>query len=425
MTPANHPPATPAARRYLPLLAVAVCLAAGCGGDDFEAEVIAYAEAAGAKATANAELAGLIAEVENERGLPTQLAAPTGPDADNAAVALSAAYEDPLPEELTLTIEALLEARDPSAERTQFVVNHAPLIQRTAAAVDLPRCRFRVGHEYGFFGRMDYLDDVTLAVGLLVLRAEEAGRLGEPTRALADLLRSLRVVQSLSEVRRVEARVLAATLRSRVLRSAERLFVDKFLRRTEAERLYVSLRDQLADWPTDRRMLTGDRAMVIHAYEAIRKGKLHRIVTFAEQRRLAVEGVFDAMRHAPPEQIDADQASYLAAMKRLLADADAPHHARLDAIEEAYAVARAGPMLFADPLFLADLTDTLRLVAEDRARTEAWSIALAAAAELRPPPFRTNPVTGAPYISQRDDQYVRLSNGEATPPSIVLPRLTL
>ncbi len=48
-------------------------------------------------------------------------------------------------------------------------------------------------------------------------------------------------------------------------------------------------------------------------------------------------------------------------------------------------------------LLLIDLQERSELLARDRARCEAWAIALAVAAGEARPDYKTNPLTGKPY----------------------------
>lgn len=410
----------PAPRWSLALVAGALV---GCGGDRFEERVLACAKPSGALASADPELVQLIAEVAQSKGLPADLDGPLGPPQDNSAAALAACFSDELCLQLRPYVEGLVLQAEPSDERADFLKRNALLVNKVAAATDLPRCRFDVDHAFGFFGRMRFLDDAALGSHLLTLRAAESARRDEPAAAAADLRRALVTAHRLAAVRRVEARVLAEALRSATLAYAERLFVEAKLGRAEAETLYGTLREHLADWPDNARMLTGERAVVTHAYEAIRNGMLERVLTLDERKRLSEAGLLDRLREAPPDALDADQADYLEAMRRVIDSADLPAVERDASVTAALASARDGPLLFAAPLFLVDLTDALDAAVTDRARCEAWAIALASSAGLRPPPFRVSPATGEAYEATRETGRVAVTLGDPEGETVVLPIL--
>ena len=65
-------------------------------------------------------------------------------------------------------------------------------------------------------------------------------------------------------------------------------------------------------------------------------------------------------------------------------------------------IAKEPPALYAHRLFLTEVVDSLRAMARDRARCEAWSLLLAQCADLVTPPFRTNPYNGLDYQETRD-----------------------
>lgn len=393
------------------IIMIAALSLPGCG-ENLADQITSLSEPTGAKASSLPELVALIAAVEQERGLPQQLVLPLGPDSDNAAAAVSTCYSEPLHVRLTPVVASLLRPDADNALRDEFLAKHELLLSKTAAAVDLPRCQFDVGHAYGFFARMVYLDDVAMASRLRLVAALSAAHAQQGPEALNDVMRSLRLAHQLGKVRNIDARVEAATLRSEALAIGAELFRSGALGRYEAEQLYGVLRDQLSDWPSDRRMLVGERATIIHAYEAIRAGMLGRLVTLEERRKLKSLGRFATLQSAPPDEIDADQIRYLKAVQLLLNAADRPHHERLEVIEEALSIVNAAPTSFAATLFLDDLPEAMRRVADDRTQVEAWTIALATAGNLRIPPFRVNGSTGEAFTAERGADEVVVSLDE-------------
>lgn len=398
---------------FLSLSAVGLLLAAvGCS-DPVEEKVLALADASGAASSANASLRTLIASVDQNRGLPAQLDPPIGPPSDNAAAALAECYSGQLHLRLAPVVTPLVDPVTDPTSRRKFLERHELLVQKTADAIDLPRWQFEVGHAYGFFARMRYLDDASLAVKLMLVRAQHRAAIadaGEGAGSLADLFRALRVCHRLSKIKRIEARVMAATLRDNTLNVAAAPFEQGLFRRAEADQLYSKLRDYLVDWPTDDRMLVGERATVIHAYEAVRAGMIERLVTLEERRDLRTSGRLEGLELAAPDVVDADEARYLRAMGRLIVAADQPFHARGEEISAALDEINTAPTGFAATLFVDDLTQALRIAAEDRAFVEAWTIALAAAADLRTPPFRESPVSGEPYEVSTEGGRVEVSS---------------
>jgi hypothetical protein len=408
--PANrHQQALP--RPVAAALWCGLLLTLGCGRPTFEEKVLALATPSGALASLDPQLPRLIRTVEQQRGLPLQLADPgASPSESNTAVALAAAYGPALHLRVSPVVTALLDPDTPPAQRSEFLQKHQTLVSQTADAADLPRCVFDARHEFGFFASMGYLDDATLATRLLLLSAQQAAAKNDRPAALADVLRALRVCHALARERRVEARVLAASLRSEALDVAAGCFDKGLWRRYEAEQLYGLVRDQLKDWPDDSRMLVGERATVIHAYEAIRAGMIHRLVTLEERSRL--KGRVGALEKATPAEIDADQARYLRAMQMMIDAAASPFPSRSAAIAAALDEIHLAPTLFAATLFTGDLPGAMKTAAQDRATFEAWTLALAAVADLIPPPFVESPVSGRPLEVRREASRVEVLDGE-------------
>ncbi|CAN0334987.1 unnamed protein product [Ectocarpus sp. 4 AP-2014] len=150
---------------------------------------------------------------------------------------------------------------------------------------------------------------------------------------------------------------------------------------------------------------------------------LGQLLTVEEHKRLKEDGQLKRIQSASPETIYADENRYLQAISRLIQAAELAQSDRLGAIEEAFGVVNRAPGLFAGPLFLQDLPEALRVVAEDRARVEAWTLALSAAAELKPPPFRTSPLSGEEYVAERDLDRIVITYGDAAAQNVILPML--
>lgn len=401
-----------------------VCLlAAGCN-DPVARRLAELQHPTGALASGNSELVARIGTIEQAGGLPLQLDGPLGPDEENMAAALADAYPDRLVFKLESEIEALLSPDATPAERRRFLVQRAGLLKETANATDLPRCRWDVGHRWGFFARMRYLDQARMASRLLLIAALTATDPEGAEIALEHLQRSLRVAHCLAEVQRVEARVLAASLRAEALTAVRSLALNGLIDRDAAEVVYGRLRDQLADWPSDAQMLIGERATVVHAYETIRSGWLDKLISADEHRRLQESGRLARLEAASAEQIDADQVVCLKVLDALIAAADSPYHQRAAEIDRAYRLVDEAPPLFAKHLLLADLREAIRIAAADRARCEANAIALASAANLRVPPFRTNPMTGDPYEVSNGEQEVEVTVDQVDDGNVRVPLLT-
>lgn len=398
----------------------------GCREDDsLEPKLLSSAELPAAIDSENAELAQLAKAMQTSGTLPRQLDPPSTDETSNAAVLLKASL--PNAEKVTLgkrlpwvTLRESMPFDGDTLLVTASVLEKKPeLTDQISVASDQPRCAYQVMHIYGAFGPNYYLDDTQIAVRLLMARSYDAALAGENERAIKDLERAFQWTHWLSRVKKPIARVHAATLRSEVFGLVSELMNNGRFHRREAELIYGMLRDQLANWPSDRRMLEGDRAASAHSYEAIRLGLANKILTFEEQRSLERQGELKAFTEASPTALDQDEINYLRAMQLLIEAATAgPFCQRIEAIEKAHQQASMAPNLYADRIFLVDLTDAQRAAAKDRTRCEAWSLALAAAANQTMPNFHIAPINGREYQAEIDASRITIVVGN---PSIIDP----
>lgn len=419
------------------------CLVGCDAGESIEQRVARCAQLPGASASGDPQLRRLLEEVREDGGTPAQLAPPSigvlKDPSTNAAAALADCWSDSLRWRLAPIVDELMSARheaiDPSesvaAESATtaiaaFLDDNAMLRSKLIAAAERPRCVFDPGVRLGYFAGLRYIDDAGLAARIAILEAASAATVGDGVTAWESTARALQWAAHVGRVRRVEARVLAATLRSEALATAERLFRVGVFDRSIAETLYARLRDILANWPADRRMLEGDRAVVMHSYEAIRIGLLDRVLTGHERATLEKQGRLVDLREASSSALDRDEANYLQAMRLLIGSSDdprseTPFFERLAEFDAASAAANEPPALFARRLFLADVVESLRLTARDRGRCEAWCLGLASAAQLTMPPFRVNPVTGLDYEVVRAGDGLLVRIGDAAVDDVRLP----
>ena len=384
---------------------------AGCGGTTFEEHIRACATPSGALSSEDAELPQLVRAVEQQRGLPLQLASGGAiPSESNAAVALAAIYSPALHLHLTPKLVPLIAHGAPAEKRDEFLKQNQELVQQTAAALDRPRCVFDIEYGLGFFASMRYLDDAALASRLVLLRARRSATNKKDAESLVDVLRSLRLCHALANERRVEARALAASLRHEAFDVVRDCFEVGLWRRPEAEQLYALLREELDDWPDDGRMLMGERATVLHAYEAIRAGMLRRLMTLQEYRELKSKSIAE-LENATPAEIDADEARYLQTMQRLIDATALSHEDRATEVDAAFDDLQQVRPLFAARLFMWDLSSAMETAAQDKTTVLAWTLALAASAELLPPPFSESPLTGKSLEVEQNSQRVEIYDG--------------
>jgi hypothetical protein len=249
--------------------------------------------------------------------------------------------------------------------------------------------------------------------GLAVAEALNDGR---PEAALASVRTMFAAAERLAIESRVVSRIVAVQIRADAL-GALAAVLDHPAAGDKLRREAALLIDaQLQRWPHDRLAWQGDRAAGLHTYELIRDGGLMTLLTGAEKVRFKQLGVYQDLEQSVAQNIDADEMYYLSAMRRLIAVSEKPHHQRIELLQairqellELHQTAQY-PVV-ADTMLLADFEQGFRLQALDRARMEAWQLALRAAetspaeqtATLNP---TVNSLTGEPFVLSIENSHV-------------------
>jgi hypothetical protein len=185
---------------------------------------------------------------------------------------------------------------------------------------------------------------------------------------------------------------------------------------------------ELDHWPPDRRAWVGDRALGLHVYEMVRDGQLAAVLTEDERVRIRRTASLDELQQAVKANVDADEMVYLKLMRRLIDACDQPYYQRrevLGAIEQELFEMRDSTEypFVADTILLTDVDKAHRLQAVDRARMDAWLLALQAATSNAPPPSPpVNPLTGEPLrLSVEPARIVVDGIDPATDERVVVP----
>ncbi len=411
------------------LLVAAALFAAGCGGDGrtrvFDDKlVVRLAELPGAKASKDPELTSAIAQLEEQRGAPWQLAEASAPipDADNVAAGLAEMFSAAEVVELTQKADALYPADAFKFDkiRLEKMIRFRQQNQKQLAAIDQalgrPACRFGIDFRRGFFGDMQFVDVVWLGARLEAFQAAELIDEGRASEAMVPLRAMFRLAQLLAAESHVQARLSAGSIRSEAIRVMERIAQLDSASPNELTAMLNIINQQLAAWPPDAAAWIGDRALTVHAYEAIRLGYANFLITPREMELFKAEGILRDLGSATQRVVNEDERFYLAAMDRLIAACDHPFHERLAVFsgirEDLHALNNTDEFpIAAARLFLPEIENGMRRQADDRANCEAAAIALSLAAALPRPPYETHPVTGKPYIV-REDQNIQIWTGE-------------
>ncbi|MEN1679748.1 MAG: hypothetical protein AAGJ46_09145 [Planctomycetota bacterium] len=418
---------------FVALTVALSCL--GCGGEreSFQDQVARCAQLSGAKASKLEGLRTEVARIESVGETPLALSSPAisqaEQDGSNAALMLRAALNDATRLQLLPKLDDCLPEgrfvfKPKQIERARSLLDGVQRLRGAiAAAEQAPRCEFQTRTDLGFFAKLRYLDDAAIATRLHVLAAGTRLADGELPAAINELRLALWWADHLGRTPRLEARLLAAQLRGQCLVVIEAIVGGELVgvaapQKVDVERLYTLLRQSLDDWPGDDAPLVGDRAVTLHAYEALREGMYKTLVTKEEKAMLDRRGLLGRVADPKPRELDADQLAYLEVMAGLIEAAAEPHYKRADQVKNL--LGRVAPDTdgasrapLAAYLFLPGAGDALEEMARDRAACEAWAVALASVGGLDRPPYRVNPVTGEDYELVRSRSGVEVRTGDS------------
>ncbi|MEO8494746.1 MAG: hypothetical protein ABI614_06730 [Planctomycetota bacterium] len=226
------------------------------------------------------------------------------------------------------------------------------------------------------------------------------------------------------------SRGAGAKLRGEALQVLEGIARHPAATRTVHQQLQVLLDRQLERWPDDANAWIGDRAQGMHTYELVRGGYLLSLFTYDEIREFRDETGIEKLAEFVAKNIDQDELFYLRTMRDVVDACRKPHYARgalFRQIENNLELLRGRETypFVADQLLLLELAQGSRMMALDRARCEAWALALRIAGGETPSEPTANPLTGDDYFVDITDAQVVVDavDPERDQPAAIVPRL--
>lgn len=424
--------------RFRPTTSVAVALLlvlAGCSRESPSLDELIEQAAGlpGVRASKHSRLRQEYRLVEQAQGLPEQLNSDASLVHKNAAVALADALDD-LEEvqkinQQTSALLLALPAADEVFVHSESGALSAKWLQAIAAvgnASELPACDFGVRWEQGYFNNLEFLYQAGAACRLLLVEAlyqmDESG-----VTSIDRFAEAWRWTDWLAASGHLEARVQAAQVRAEALLVLEVMVNRPTATPQQLDRLQKILAGSLQEWPTTKSTLVRERALGLATYEAIRLGLVDMLFTLDERTKLRGDGVYDSLRQADSDQIDSDEAAYLAYMREIIDAADRPFYARKKHLIECDRLLRASEQAehfawFANYLFVLDNSLTLAQaeLARDRMRIEGWCYLLAKATGDQQPSDEVNPLNGEKYTvrEQNGSWYVPLADRRSVNPRL-------
>jgi hypothetical protein len=281
----------------------------------------------------------------------------------------------------------------------------------------------------GMAADTSFTDVVTIALRFDAIVAAEMLYHDDLSGAIVILKEMTASIESLASEKHIVPRIAAVHRRGEALRVMEAIATHPKATLETHRRLSALINDQLADWPTDQAVWIGERAMGMQTYELIRDGYLLSILDDKERSRLKREVGLKRLGKQVAANLDRDELFYLQSMRRAIDACQRPYYRRqrvfpdvenkLESLSESLAYP-----LVADLILWQDVQEGHRLQALDRARCEAWSIALAVSVGAPDSPYIINPLTGHRYIlDPRPDKIIVDGidpNHEVSP--IIIPR---
>lgn len=270
----------------------------------------------------------------------------------------------------------------------------------------------------------EWLDAVQTGCRVEGLAAADMLAEQQPAATLAPLAKMLHLSRQLAREQNMNARLAAVALRADATQVVHASANHPAVTPNTLQELQKLMADQLSDWPSDERMWIAERAQGLLTYELVRAGHFTALLTAKQQADLQRKGLVTSTATAALKNIDTDELFYLRAMEQQIGSSKKPFWQRQATIEslkiELQTRAEAGEFpLVAGLLLLPDVSEIQRQLAEDRARCEAWLIALTTICDLplgSPPPC---PLSGQPYEISADRERVIIAGLPLRPGEVI------
>ena len=434
--------ATPTLWRLVVLLVLASAMI-GCSKKPptLEELLVQCEKLPGLRASKHSELQAEYRLIEKSHTLPEEIDGEPTAVSPNALDAIKEVFDDheTLVEKINSKTPEFLATVQ--SGKTEFVATDAQVlaqrwmqpIRRVVKASEREQADFGFRFARGYFNDISFLEQSAAACRLLLVDSMGLTQ-KNPETALLRFQQAWKWIGWLETERHLESRLLACELRADALIVAKLLANRPGITHQELVRLRQQFQQSLANLPTTKETLQGERALALVTYEAIRFGLTEMLFSSEEWNQLQAAGMLDTLRKATPNQIDADEAKLLAYYRELIATTDQPYYVRrFDLAEFDRQLASIGDgdryAWFANRLFAENLMLAQAALARDRARLEGWVLALSSATLLpgsQAPPtlLKTNPFNGQPYLVVRTDKtvQVQLFDSQSVNPRLSLPQ---
>ncbi len=296
-------------------------------------------------------------------------------------------------------------------------------------ALDGPQSSFEWSAVDGWFADTRFTDRATALCGLELIAGIDATTRGEKQSCIAALSYSGRIIRLLAEDDHLTSRLAAADLRNKWLQLVAVTVSQAGTNRLHLQQVYELVMRQMSQWPDESRAWIADRAVGLQTYEMVRQGHYLSLLSKEEVDSLEADGMHLIRARAIQRYVDEDQVFYLDIMRRLIDLQRFPYYQRkrvLDDLENQILGAKdmeKYPQIAAE-LLLPHTLRAMKMLADDRARCEAWALALASALDVPAPEYLVNPTTGFNYVIEANDTQVQVHGltGEQWPHAILITK---
>ena len=416
--------------------AMAVSVALGCGSNPppLNEILVTSSGLSGMRTSRSTELRAHLLEMEADASLPKDLNRPPIDPHANAVTGLLRVFpnDEGFAEKSDLILETLNSLDETSltswyGNARRLVSDNASLLKRVNEMSDRKSCNFLVDFERGYFHDMHAVYAAATACRLQLVAAALATESNSLDESIQQLERAWRWTDWLAQEATVESQLQAAHLRQDVCWVLQIIATDSRSTAADQRRLARLFARSLKNWPTEQRMLLGERALAAHAYELVRQGLFETVVTFDERKALREEGAYEMLRKADEDYVDFDQLRYMVYMKQVIALASRPYHdraAELRELDRQLASSNEDRYAWlANRIFADGLTKAQADIARSKAITRGWWLALSTASGENIEQTYVSPFNGKTFQAQQAGAriVVELDDPSSFDPTVRLP----
>lgn len=262
---------------------------------------------------------------------------------------------------------------------------------------------------------LSFLDAIHIGCRLEGTLAADALADGQPDEALQSVQIMLRAAALLSREWHMACRLAAVRQRTEALHALGAVVAHPQATHANHRAAGEMFAEETANWPSDSQAWIGDRASGLIMYELVRSGYYLSLLSREETEQLAKQEILRVSAKTALRNVDADEAFYLAAMRRLVEACRVPYYQREPSLKELQAELQAlrdspGFPLIAGRMLLDDFELAMHRQAEDSARCRAWSLAFQLVLNPSASVVEINPLTGHPFVVEQTADAVQVTS---------------